>query len=218
MIASLFHWQDNNILPFGWVIELLEWGGFGADSGTTTDYKLWPSTCSNGWPQQHRWLCDFIEKKQKNSAGVIRRLVKRRFKGRLGGGGGSYKSAVPLCFPLSMNHSQAQIIHMYRTPYSQAHAVGPWLQMSTPPWYNSHQGSINFLFLLPAAVYQKVYSSISFPPPPHPLQIETGELRSRSRVGGRCRWLQVFKSWKLRIQVSHKSPLGWGSTWQRWER
>lgn len=194
-----------------WIVGV---GGLGAGSGTTTDFKSTASTCSTGWPQQHRWLCVFIEKTgQVLSEGLSKEGLRGEW-----GAGGSYKSAVPLCFPLTLNHSQAQIIHMYRTPYSQAHAVGPWLQMSTPPWYNSHQGSINFLFLLPAAVYQKVYSSISFPPPPHPLRIETGEFRGRSRVGGRCRWLQVFKSWKLRIQVSRKSPLGWGSTWQRWER
>lgn len=44
----------------------------------------------------------------------------------------SWKSAVPLCFPLTANHSQAQIIHMYRTPCSLMHAAGPSLQMNAP--------------------------------------------------------------------------------------
>lgn len=44
----------------------------------------------------------------------------------------SRKPTVPLCFPLTLNHSGAQIIHMYRTPYSPTHAAGPLLQMNAP--------------------------------------------------------------------------------------
>lgn len=115
----------------------------------------------------------------------------------------SCKSAVPLCFPLTLNHSQAQIIHMYRTPYSQTHAAGPSLQMNAPlDIILIKVQSIFSSFCLQQCIKRVIHQSLSLYSPPRPpaappLQIERGDFRGR-RGGGSWRWLYV-KSRKLKI-------------------
>lgn len=163
---TLWTLSDSDVSVF-WTGGSRQWQNFEPEQTTSRCYPLIRMADLGG-------TADFVsslKKQWRYYPKACRKKVKRQKKKK------SCKSAVPLCFPLTPNHSQAQIIHMYRTPYSQTHAAGLWLQMSAPPWYNSHQGSINFLFLLPAAVYQKGYSSISFPLFPPPPQILLFRLR-----------------------------------------
>lgn len=104
----------------------------------------------------------------------------------------SWKCAVPLCFPLTLNHSLAQIIHMYRTPYSPAHAAGPSLQMNAP---------LDIILIKVQSIFSSfACSSISKgffislfclysllqPPVVSALQIETGDFKDK---GFGVRWL-----------------------------